>query len=105
MSSQVAYASGRSIIVQASGDNNTINVRGDAHLELIPAGRLAAAAISRKRRPDENTDLHLLSPAARAVPFTGRDRDLAGLRAWLTSDSYISVRAVIGPGGSGNFGN
>jgi hypothetical protein len=101
MSSQSAFASGRSIIVQASGTNHSINIYGDAHLTLLLPTHLAPPAVPRNCRQNDTADFYLLSSFAVDIPFTGRDRELASLRAWLTSDKPISVRALIGPVGSG----
>ena len=43
----------------------------------------------------------LLRPDARLVPFTGRQSELAGLRAWCTSGAPRSVRVIAGAGGVG----
>ncbi|MEW2131906.1 tetratricopeptide repeat protein [Streptomyces sp. NPDC005435] len=43
----------------------------------------------------------LLSTAARAVPFVGRQDELARLRSWLEQEDDFSVLLLHGPGGQG----
>jgi hypothetical protein len=46
-------------------------------------------------------EVELLSPYARTIPLLGRARDLVELRQWLASDRSVSIRVLIGRGGSG----
>ena len=43
----------------------------------------------------------LLNPWYRVVPLVGRDRELAELDAWCDLPERVSVRAIVGEGGSG----
>jgi tetratricopeptide (TPR) repeat protein len=79
------------IVVQAQGDGVTINVN-QSHLSLIPWHRW-------RRRPEKLLDL--LNPFMRAIPLIGREAARADLEEWLLSDRTVSVRCLVGSGGSG----
>lgn len=79
------------IVVQAQGDGVTISVN-QPHLSLIPWHRW-------RRRPERLLDL--LNPFMRVIPLIGRDAARAQLKEWLLSDRTVSVRCLVGSGGSG----
>ena len=79
------------IVVQAQGDGITVNLN-QPHLSLV--------AWHRQRRKPERI-LDLLNPFVRAIPLVGRESAKADLESWLASDPVISVRCLIGSGGSG----
>ena len=54
-----------------------------------------------QRRIEVRNELDLLIPYQRTTEFSGRDRELASLGAWVQSDAPVSVRVLTGPGGSG----
>jgi hypothetical protein len=93
MISQSASAQGRhNTIIQAIGDNITVNKGGSPHLSLVPWQMEVATA---------ERDLDLLDPACQAVPLIGRDADLRFLRGWVEDGNEIRVMALVGQGGSG----
>ncbi|MGW2090958.1 tetratricopeptide repeat protein [Promicromonospora sukumoe] len=49
----------------------------------------------------ETSPAALLAPEREVVPFTGRGRELADLRAWLRSREPVALRLVCGLGGVG----
>ncbi|GAA2226067.1 hypothetical protein GCM10010413_21330 [Promicromonospora sukumoe] len=49
----------------------------------------------------ETSPAALLAPEREVVPFTGRGRELADLRAWLRSRDPVALRLVCGLGGVG----
>ena len=80
--------------------------RSDEHAR--PEGDAAASprlALDTVREPetwDEGPGpAALLRPDRRIVEFTGRDRELAQLRAWCASDPARAVRILVGAGGVG----
>jgi hypothetical protein len=79
------------IIVQIEGDDNTVNLKGLAHLTLT-------RYLTRRRI---ESDIDILSPYSRSIPLIGRDAEIAGLRRWLGSEKPISIRVLTGRAGSG----
>jgi hypothetical protein len=79
------------IVVQALGDGNTVNVNFP-HLSLVAWHR-------QQRKPEKVLDL--LNPFVRAIPLVGRESAKADLESWLAFGPVISVRCLIGGGGSG----
>ena len=79
------------IVVQAHGDGISVNIN-HPHLSLI--------AWHRQHRTPEKV-LDLLNPFVRAIPLVGRESAKADLDSWLASGRVISVRCLIGGGGSG----
>nr|WP_315240452.1 tetratricopeptide repeat protein [uncultured Albidiferax sp.] len=77
-------------VVQIAGDHNTV-VLGRAFLTLtrFEGQRHASHPLS------------ALSPYSRSTQLLGREEELASLRAFLASPQPISVRVVVGGGGSG----
>ena len=90
---QFAQARDGSIIVQITGDANSVNIQGNAHLTLT------TRAVSRSRPPKK--DLDLLLAESCSIPLVGRDHDQALIRRWLSTARPISVMAMTGAGGSG----
>jgi tetratricopeptide (TPR) repeat protein len=79
------------IVVQAQGDGITVNL-SQPHLSLVAWHR-------QQRKPEKTLDL--LNPFVRAIPLVGRESAIAELESWLASNLPISVRCLIGSGGSG----
>jgi hypothetical protein len=79
------------IVVQAHGDGITVNVN-EPHLSLVAWHR-------QQSKPERVLDL--LNPFVRAIPLVGRESAKADLESWLASTPPISVRCLIGGGGSG----
>jgi tetratricopeptide (TPR) repeat protein len=79
------------IVVQARGDGIAVNVN-QPHLSLVAWHR-------QQSKPEKILDL--LNPFMRAIPLVGREPAKADLENWLTSNPLISVRCLIGGGGSG----
>lgn len=77
-------------VVQIEGDNNIVQL-GRAHLVLT---RFEA------QRSLDNP-LNRLTPYARSTPLLGRDVEMASLRSFLQDARPISVRVMVGSGGSG----
>lgn len=78
------------IIVQAV--ESTVTVGLPPQLRLSPRHR-------RKRAP--KSDIDLLNPFTNAIPFIGREPELASLADWLASPASISARCLIGRAGTG----
>jgi len=85
-----ALGSGNTI-VQIVGDHNVVDAADGPHLTLT---RFVA-----RRRIHEPLDR--LSPYTRSTPLFGREAELAGLHAFLQASRPLSVRVLIGGGGSG----
>src|ERR1700683_880263 len=79
------------IVVQAQGDGMSLNV-GQAYLSLVAWHRPT-------KKPEKILDL--LNPFIRAIPLVGRESAKAELETWLASPPPISVRCLVGSGGSG----
>lgn len=79
----------QSILVQILGDDNRVDINRP-HLSLVRYGKLAA-----------RDTIGLLYAQARAIPLFGREETLRGLEAWANSTSPISIRVIVGGGGSG----
>ena len=78
------------IIVQAVA--STVTVGLSPQLRLSPRHR-------RKHAP--KSDIDLLNPFTDAIPFIGREAELARLHGWLASPKRISARCLIGRAGTG----
>jgi tetratricopeptide (TPR) repeat protein len=91
MSQSSEITGNHNIVVQAQGDGVTVALN-HPHLSLTAWHR-------RQRKPEKLLDL--LNPFMRAIPYVGRKCAKADLEKWLTSDPVISVRCLIGGGGSG----
>ena len=88
---QTAHVTGNhNTVVQIAGDHNTV-VLGRAFLTLT--------RFDSQRHSSH--PLSALSPYSRSTQLLGRDDELASLRAFLDSPQPISVRVVVGGGGSG----
>ncbi|MBS0476478.1 MAG: tetratricopeptide repeat protein [Proteobacteria bacterium] len=77
------------IVVQILGDANRVDI-GRPLLSLVRYGELAV-----------RDTVGLLYAQARAIPVFGREETLNGLEAWANSASPISIRVIVGGGGSG----
>jgi hypothetical protein len=82
----------RNIVIQIAGSGNITTVTRGTALTLKPLAKL--------RSPIRN-EIDILKPASFAIPYIGRKQDLADLQKWLRSEQRISVRVLIGRGGSG----
>nr|WP_315230255.1 tetratricopeptide repeat protein [uncultured Albidiferax sp.] len=88
---QTAHVTGNhNTVVQIAGDHNTV-VLGRAFLTLTRF----------EGQRHSNHPLSALSPYSRSTHLLGRDDELASLRAFLSSPQPISVRVMVGGGGSG----
>jgi|GEM_PF-3290660 tetratricopeptide (TPR) repeat protein len=79
------------VVVQSASDGRAI-VAGEPHLTIVR---------SHGRRRAVRSALDVLNPFCRAVPLVGRETELAGLQAWLTSEKPIAGRGLVGPAGTG----
>ncbi|MCX7279492.1 MAG: tetratricopeptide repeat protein [Burkholderiales bacterium] len=77
-------------VVQIEGDNNIVQL-GRAHLVLTRFEALRGL----------DNPLNQLTPYARSTPLLGRDVEMASLRSFLQDARPISVRVMVGSGGSG----
>lgn len=72
---------------------------------LQPSGRVAGPELvlerSSQRKKEIRSELDLLIPYQRTSTFVGRSTELEDLRAWLRSEAAVSVRVMVGSGGSG----
>ncbi|MFG2825766.1 tetratricopeptide repeat protein [Kitasatospora sp. NPDC048365] len=81
----------RRLITEHTGWNPVLEPSEPAHL-------LKPAAADR----DLDSPASLLRADTEAVAFHGRDRELADLHAWCTTDpAKIAIRVITGPGGQG----
>ena len=88
---QTAHVTGdHNTVVQIAGDHNTV-VLGRAFLTLTRF----------EGQRHSSHPLSALSPYSRSTQLLGRDDELASLRAFLASPHTISVRVLVGGGGSG----
>jgi tetratricopeptide (TPR) repeat protein len=77
------------IAVQIVGDGNSVNIH-HPHLSLLRYGALAVRDV-----------VGMLYAQARVIPVIGREDTLDRLGAWAGGDAPISVRVIVGDGGSG----
>jgi hypothetical protein len=72
---------------------------------LTPAGgdRGAELVLDRpaQRKLEIRSELDLLLPYQRTTEFRGREAELQGLRVWMAAKARVSVRVIMGAGGSG----
>jgi hypothetical protein len=87
---QGAHVQGdRNILVQIQGDNNRVDIQRP-YLSLVRYGLLPV-----------RDSIGLLYAQARAIDLYGRDATLADLTAWATGPAPLSMRVIVGGGGSG----
>lgn len=90
--------------IDAKGDiaHSTV-IQGDIHGNLtIVQGQTAPEPRLDWIVADNDTrDFDLLRWSARIAPLTGRDPEMAALRAWAMSDKAVAGRFITGPGGAG----
>jgi len=89
---RAAVRGNQNIVVQISGDGNRVDIH-HPHLSLVRHGQLAV-----------RDGIGLLYAQARAIPLFGRDEMLQSLENWANSrsaSSPISIRVIVGGGGSG----
>ncbi|MBE2260362.1 MAG: tetratricopeptide repeat protein [Rhodobacteraceae bacterium] len=84
----------QNIVVQIAGDGNHVDIH-HPHLSLLRHGQLSV-----------RDGIGLLYAQARAIPLFGRDETLQSLEAWAncsasSASSAISIRVIVGGGGSG----
>jgi hypothetical protein len=88
-----------------TGDGNTVTLTFGVPGVSLPLIRKQFPPPERRRRQaagEPPRELDLLVPETGKLPLIGRQDLLAELRAWLDDDEVdISVRALIGPAGSG----
>ncbi|SDP83330.1 Tetratricopeptide repeat-containing protein [Rhodoferax sp. OV413] len=83
-----------------TGDGNTVvQIAGDHNTVVLGRVFLTLTRFDNQRRTSHL--LNALSPYSRSTRLRGRDDELASLRAFLSSPKPISVRVVVGGGGSG----
>nr|WP_315230259.1 tetratricopeptide repeat protein [uncultured Albidiferax sp.] len=83
-----------------TGDHNTVvQIAGDHNTVVLGRAFLALTRFEGQRH--SNHPLSALSPYSRSTHLLGRDDELASLRAFLSSPQPISVRVLVGGGGSG----
>jgi hypothetical protein len=84
----------RNVVIQVvGGSGHAITVGAGPVLRLIGLERLSQRPV--------RTELDLLKAQHKKTRLVGRDRDFESLWQWLHSDRRISVRTVVGPGGTG----
>lgn len=90
--------------IDAKGDiaHSTV-IQGDIHGNLtIVHGQTAPEPRLDWIVADSDTrDFDLLRWSARIAPLTGRDTEMAALRAWAMSDKAVAGRFITGQGGAG----
>ena len=89
---RAAVRGNQSIVVQIAGDGNRVDIH-HPHLSLLRHGELSV-----------RDGIGLLYAQARAIPLFGRDETLQSLETWATghsASSPISIRVIVGGGGSG----
>jgi tetratricopeptide (TPR) repeat protein len=92
LSAQVSGS--RNVVIQVlGGSGHTISVGTGPVLRLIGLERLSQQPI--------RTELDLLKAHHRKTRLVGRDLDFESLWQWLHSDQRISIRTLVGPGGTG----
>jgi hypothetical protein len=92
--------------ITAAGQRDAFNqallqILTELNRELAPLDPLESIRDFRKKPETARTELQLLDPAYRAVPYVGRRADLDFLWQWLNSSASISIQVVAGRGGSG----
>ena len=90
MAAAQTIAGSGNIAVCISGDHNTVSVCQRPYLTL-------------QREPTRapRYEIEILYSHLEAIPFIGRETDLALLNGWLADPARISVLAIKGAGGSG----
>ncbi|WP_295959958.1 tetratricopeptide repeat protein [Rhodoferax sp.] len=87
-----------------TGDGNTVvQITGDHNTVVLGRAFLTLTRFDSQRRASHSPShpLNALSPYSRSTRLLGRDDELASLRAFLSTPKPISVRAMVGSGGSG----
>jgi hypothetical protein len=79
----------QNILVQILGEDNRVDI-SRPYLSLVRYGEF----------PVRDT-VGLLYAQARAIPVFGREETLDSLKVWANSDAPISIRVIVGRGGSG----
>ena len=90
--------------IDTKGDiTHSTVIQGDIHGGLtIVQGQTAPEPRSDWVVVDSDTrDFDLLRWSARIAPLTGRDSEMAALRAWAMSDKAVAGRFITGQGGAG----
>jgi len=83
-----------------SGDGNTIvQIVGNDNEVTFGRPYLVLTQFASRRRI--SSDLSKLDPCSRSISLIGREAELASLHGFLNSDRFMSVRVLIGGGGSG----
>jgi len=92
LSAQVSGS--RNVVIQVlGGSGHAISVGTGPVLRLIGLERLSQQTI--------RTELDLLKAQHQKTRLVGRDRDFESLWQWLHSDRRITIRTLVGPGGTG----
>ena len=92
LSAQVSGS--RNVVIQVlGGSGHTISVGTGPVLRLNGLERLSQQPI--------RTELDLLKAQHQKTRLVGRDRDFESLWQWLHSNRRISIRTLVGPGGTG----
>ena len=100
--SQHADANGHNInVVQIVGDNNAVTVGGRPKLKLITVAALREKYKKRVPLKTERDARTLLVSQRCTLDLVGREREMDSLRAWLTSETPLSIRCITGQGGAG----